>query len=103
MTGITYSLQINGHNFGLIKNSRGLMQGDPLNPYLHLFFAVGLSHLIKNSTLNGLTISRRGPVVSHLLFTDDSNIFAKLPMMMLFSLIELLDYFSYKWSIYQQV
>ena len=43
---ITYSICINGQTRGRIIPSRGLRQGDPLSPYLFLFYAEGLSALL---------------------------------------------------------
>ncbi|KAL0361467.1 UNVERIFIED_CONTAM: hypothetical protein Sradi_3831200 [Sesamum radiatum] len=60
---------------------RGLYQGDPLSPYLFLFYAEALSYLIAKAELQGevrgIAISRQGPRVSHLLFADDTLIFCQ--------------------------
>ena len=63
---------------------RGLRQGDPLSPYLFLLCADGLSALIKNvvseGCMEGISVCRRGPSISHLFFADDSIIFYKASM-----------------------
>lgn len=46
--------------------------GDPLLPYLFLFCVEGISHKINMPSLQGLSVSHRGPAISHLLFADDS-------------------------------
>jgi hypothetical protein len=59
--------------------SCGIRQGDPLSPYLFLFFADGLSCLIRKEieaqSLRELHICGRAPGISHLLFADDSLLF----------------------------
>ena len=81
LSSITYSIQINGVPQGHITPTRGLRQGDPLSPYLFLLCAEGLSSLIKKAAMedkiHGISICRRGPQLSHLLFTDDSLMFCQ--------------------------
>ena len=78
---VTYSICINGKSRGCIVLSRGLHQGDPLSPYLFLICAKGLSALIKKSMqrgfMEGVSVCRGGPSISHLFFADDSLIFCK--------------------------
>ena len=61
--------EFNGRAYGNITPYRGIRQGDPLSPYLFLLCAEGQIH--------GVSICRRAPSISHLLFTDDSLLFAK--------------------------
>lgn len=76
---VQYSICINGKVVGNIRPSRGLRQGDPLSPFLFLLCAEGLSALFKHECsvggLKGLQCGRAGPMVSHLLFADDSFFF----------------------------
>jgi hypothetical protein len=72
---------VNGEPHGYIQPSRGLRQGDPLSPYLFLLCAEGLHSLIKkaemDSDIQGISLCRRGPKITHLFFADDSLLFSK--------------------------
>ncbi|KAH1031000.1 hypothetical protein J1N35_043174 [Gossypium stocksii] len=76
---VSYSVVFNGSKGELFYPTRGLRQGDPLSPFLFLFCGEGLSSLIKQAikrkVLKGVKASRNGPVLSHLLFTDDCILF----------------------------
>lgn len=60
--------------------SRGLRQGDPLS-YLFIICAEGFTALIKHykarKWVKGVKICKRAPVISHMLFVDDSYLFCK--------------------------
>ena len=66
---------------GLLKPTRGLRQGDPLSPYLFLLCAEGLHGLLhqvaKNELIQGISLSRGGPQLTHLFFADDSLLFCR--------------------------
>ena len=78
---VTYSILINGEPRGLIHPTRGIRQGDPLSPFLFLLCTEGLNGLIKhverNGDTHGFSLCRRGPKLTHLLFTDDSLLFCR--------------------------
>lgn len=78
VTFLTYSIQINGHRSEFSAPYRGLWQGNPISPYLFLICVEGLSNRISQSTLRGLSISRRGPSITHPLFADDSILFSNV-------------------------
>ena len=81
ISSVTYSLLINGEPFGNIKPSRGIRQGDPLSPYLFLLCSKGFHRMIQKATkkgeIQGVSICRNGPKLTHLFFTDDSLLFCR--------------------------
>ncbi|XP_074292350.1 uncharacterized protein LOC141619219 [Silene latifolia] len=78
---VSFAVLINGTPSREFRPSRGLRQGDPLSPYLFILCAEALSNLmtraVEDRQLHGVKISPGAPVVSHLLFADDSIFFAK--------------------------
>lgn len=81
ISGISYSLLINGRQCGFFRPSRGLRQGDPLSPYLFLLCSEGLSSLLRqsvdHSTLTGLKIAPNALTICHLFFADDTLLFTR--------------------------
>jgi hypothetical protein len=78
---VSYSILVNGEPHGYIKPSQGLRQGDPLSPYLFLLCAEGLHSLLQRAknegALQGISISKAGPKLTHLFFADNSLLFCK--------------------------
>ena len=76
VSSVTYRVRFNGSETEEFVPSRGLRQGDPLSPYLFLLVAEGLSAMLKGAEergeLEGVSVCRAAPQVSHLLFADDS-------------------------------
>ncbi|XP_056695472.1 secreted RxLR effector protein 78-like [Spinacia oleracea] len=78
---VSYSFVINGGVSGSVSPSRGLRQGDPLSPYLFILVADAFSrmfqHKVHERKLHRAKASRNGLEISHLLFADDSLLFAR--------------------------
>ncbi|KAM2749620.1 hypothetical protein EV2_028500 [Malus domestica] len=76
---VEFSILINGRPGRAFKPTRGLHQEDPLSPYLFLFLSEVLSlvvsKVVQQGYLEGIRISVSGPMLSHLLFVDDTLIF----------------------------
>ncbi|XP_074305989.1 uncharacterized protein LOC141641217 [Silene latifolia] len=81
VSSVTFSVLINGEPSREFRPSRGLRQGDPLSPYLFLLCAEALSNLmrraVENNSIHGIRVAPTAPVISHLLFADDSIFFAR--------------------------
>lgn len=79
ITTVSYSIVLNGKKMGAIKPERGVRQGDPLSPYLFIIIADVLSRMIidaaNDKSLKGIKLSRYCPILTHLLFADDSLFF----------------------------
>lgn len=76
---VRYSIMANGGQVCAITPGRGFRQGDPLSPYLFLLVSDVLSTLLQkaiiNKSLGGIRMKKSCPIVSHLLFADDSMVF----------------------------
>lgn len=60
---------------------KGLRQKDPLSPYLFLICVEGFSRLLQLAktevSIEGAKIGRKGPMLTHLFFAEDSTLFGK--------------------------
>ena len=78
---VTYSILINGEPKGHIVLMRGIRQGDPISPYLFLLCSKGLNGLIEQAVsdrhIEGFSLCKYGPKISHLFFADDSLLFCR--------------------------
>ena len=78
---VSYSILVNGEPKELITPTRGIRQGGPLSPFLFLLCTEGLNGLITEATrakeINGFSLCKRDPKLTHLFFADDSLLFCK--------------------------
>ncbi|KAM6542808.1 hypothetical protein CsatB_007255 [Cannabis sativa] len=78
---VQYSIFQSGHVMGPISPTRGIRQGDPLSTYLFIICAEGFSALIsrfeRDRLLQGCRVCQGAPVISHMLFADDSYVFCQ--------------------------
>ncbi|CAM8954034.1 unnamed protein product [Rhodiola kirilowii] len=81
VSSISYQVRVNDNISSVIKPGRGLRQGDPLSPYLFLFCTELLNAKLRcgvdRNLISGVRICRKAPIVTHLLFADDSIFFIK--------------------------
>ncbi|CAL9233674.1 unnamed protein product, partial [Arabidopsis halleri] len=81
VTGPSMSLLWNGERTDSFKPLRGLQQGDPLSPYLFVLCMERLCHLIERAVTDKrwkpISLSQRGPKLSHMCFADDLILFAE--------------------------
>ena len=92
---VTYSFIINGGVCGSVTPQRGLRQGDPLSPYLFILIADAFSKMIQRKVqdkqIQGARASRSGPEISHLLFADDSLLFARATRQECITIVDILN------------
>lgn len=75
---VSYSIVHCEHVMGPITPTRGIRQGDPLSPYLFIICAEGLSSLISSyEAKHWIHGCRNSPIISHMLFADDSYFYCK--------------------------
>uniref|UniRef100_A0A803P0Z6 Reverse transcriptase domain-containing protein n=1 Tax=Cannabis sativa TaxID=3483 RepID=A0A803P0Z6_CANSA len=81
VTTVSYSILLNGRPLKKFFPRRGIRQGDPLSPYLFILCNEVFSRLLTNEQnkglLHGIRVARNGPVISHLMFADDTIIFLR--------------------------
>ncbi|XP_074356116.1 uncharacterized protein LOC141695803 [Apium graveolens] len=100
VTTVSYEFCFNGSYVGPIIPSRGLRQGDPLSPYLFLLCVEGLSDVLINAAavgdIHGSQICHLAPIVTHLLFADDSFLFFRAKNEEASRIVALLKEYEYK-------
>lgn len=98
MTTVTYNIVQGTNEMETIVPTRGIRQGDPLSPYLFIICAEVLSSLIRNYEskhwLHGIKICGRAPVISHMLFNDDSYLYCKANTEEAWKVVELLQVYE---------
>ncbi|CAN1829772.1 LINE-1 retrotransposable element ORF2 protein [Linum perenne] len=78
---VRFSVVVNGHATPEFRPSRGLRQGDPLSPFLFIIVSNALSHMLQREVqaggLCGVKLNPRCPVLTHVMFADDTVIFGR--------------------------
>lgn len=79
---VSFTTLLNGSPAGEFQASRGLRQGDPLSPYLFILCADVLSatiaHHVDTGELQGIRISRAAPIITHVMYADNTILFGTL-------------------------
>ncbi|XP_062114673.1 uncharacterized protein LOC133825790 [Humulus lupulus] len=95
---VSYKIAIAGRELGPIVPSRGLRQGDPLSSYLFILCAEGFSALISkfvgDGKISGCKVAREAPVISHMLFAEDSYLFCRATMEEATHIKDILHYYQ---------
>ncbi|KAM6553278.1 hypothetical protein CsatB_014040 [Cannabis sativa] len=81
VTSVSYSVLLNGCPLKKLYPQRGLRQGDPISPFLFLLCQDVLSKMITQAEeegyIQGIKIAQSSPSISHLMFADDTILFAR--------------------------
>ncbi|XP_026396377.1 uncharacterized protein LOC113291010 [Papaver somniferum] len=92
------SVMLNGSPCEAFTPTRGIMQGDPLSPYLFIlameFLSGQLIEAQQDSRIKGIKVVSLAPAINHLLFADDCLIFTQDNVTTVNNLLELLQHFS---------
>lgn len=95
---VTYSIIHGEHEIGPIFPTRGIHQGDSLSPYLFIICIEGLSALLRKfevqKRIQGVKICRIAPMISHMLFANDSYLFCKAESNEAANVLELLQVYE---------
>jgi hypothetical protein len=98
VTSVRCSIKVNGELTEPFISTRGIRQGDLINPYLFLVYAEGLSCLVRKEeqviNLKGVRNGIMGPSISHLLFADDTIFFMRANVNCINSLNSILQTYS---------
>ncbi|XP_060974235.1 uncharacterized protein LOC133039370 [Cannabis sativa] len=101
VSSVSYSVLLNGSPLKKIVPQRGLRQGDPMSPFLFLLCQEVLSKLVRRAeergTVHGIKIALAAPPVAHLMFADDTILFARANENEARALIECISTYE-RWS-----
>lgn len=92
---VSYQIVHARREMGPINPTRGLLQGDPLSPYLFILCAEGLSAMLhkfeRQRLIKGVKVCRGALAVNHMLFVDDSYLYCKAQEEEAYRILEVLS------------
>lgn len=95
ITTVTYKAMLNGTTGPMIYPERGLRQGDPISPYLFIIAAEGLNVLMKDAIeggrISGVKLKANAPLLSSLMFADDTMLVTKAERCEAYELVNILN------------
>lgn len=98
ISSTSFNILWNGDRTDPFCYSRGIRQGDPLSPYLFVLCMDRLSHIISEKVSSGMwkpmRAGRNGPLISHLMFTDDLLLFAEADVNQMDCVLDCLNKFG---------
>ncbi|XP_060972012.1 uncharacterized protein LOC115716546 [Cannabis sativa] len=98
LSSVQFHVVSSGYTLGPITPSIGLRQGDPISPYLFLKCAEGFSTLIRSfedrKLIHGCKVANGAPIVSHMLFANDSFLYCKATEQEVANIQQMLDVFA---------
>ena len=94
----TFAILVNVQPSKTFTPSRGLRQGDPLSPFLFILCVEGMSALLidagEKKMIHGIKIGKKVSPISHLLFADDSLLFARATLEEVVSVLDVLSIYE---------
>ncbi|CAN1806454.1 Transposon TX1 uncharacterized 149 kDa protein [Linum perenne] len=94
VTSASFAVLFNGQKHGYFHSSRGLRQGDPLSPLLFAICSEGLITLLNQAqstnALAGMRLNAYSPILTHLMFADDTYLFLRASLEDIDSLLQIL-------------
>ncbi|CAN1269326.1 LINE-1 retrotransposable element ORF2 protein [Linum perenne] len=81
ISSVSFTVVMNGQSGPSFRPTRGIRQGDPLSPFLFILVSNAMSFLLEREVeqkwIMGLRMTSRCPVLTHILFADDTVIFGR--------------------------
>ncbi|XP_026419571.1 uncharacterized protein LOC113315517 [Papaver somniferum] len=101
ISSVSFQVLFNGAPNEVFYPSRGILQGNPLSPYIFIIYMEVLSRIInqgiETKQIFGFRIYRQAPMISHSFYADDSMIFLEANLRNVRGIKTILDRFP-SWS-----
>ncbi|GAA0170477.1 hypothetical protein LIER_43875 [Lithospermum erythrorhizon] len=92
---VSYSVLVNGQQFGFIQPGRGSREGNPLSPYLYIICTEGLISLLKGARsrgeLKGISMGMIIELMNHLMFVEYTLLLRKATILEVTSFKQVLN------------